>query len=199
MKKIAWVLMVFMTLSMTHLHGQDTEFRIGYLGGQVSHPGVRLGLGHLLLGKGMYKYDKEKDKNRTRMNQIMLQGDAGAYYHRRYHTGLRIGGGAAWRNIVARNSLFFEVSLSVGALATWIPGVYEVNANGDVGERQTDMRLHFAPEIAIATGGKFKQKDGSRPMGFYSRPSLMPVFPYFESGTMYFFLEAGLIIDLIFA
>lgn len=164
---------------------QGPRLRIAYLGGQITHPGITLGIDQVLFSK-----DQERSNGATVRKEWRYGLDLGVYYHQDLHTGIFITPQLEWLRTGNRGGQW-GFGLAAGYLRTFIPRVYEVDDAGNVSKRSLAGTDHgiLMPHLRFGKDLSWKKK---LPLEWYLQTNLMLQYPYFGGVNKYFLLEAGL-------
>ena len=188
MKK--WILSALCTLMMCSAEAQIKKafsYQVGYSGGMFLHPGLTLGA-DLCFG------EKVKDARNDRIirHDYLVGADVGAYYHKRYHTGVWGQGRIGWRRTkLHRNGHYRTVSLGIGYLGTFIANSYAVDDADNVRYRGAVGYGDFLLAPSIEWGADL-QKPFLGAEAWFIRPKVQLQFNYFQGPNKYFLFETGL-------
>lgn len=161
---------------------------VSYLGEMVTHPGLKLSFDYPLT-----QWERSKKGNsgveRSITKTVLLGPSIGAFYHRRYQTGLMVIPELKLKR-QNQNGGYFELGAGFGYMRTFIPNTFEVGEN-DVVSKTSAGHDYWAKNVFMTFGKEFK-RGRKRPMGYFIKPQFVYATPNFPKGVGYFMLEIGM-------
>jgi hypothetical protein len=173
------------TVRVTAVKRPASYLEIGYSGATIFHPGVTIGWGKPV----SFNYNE----NKGTMNEIVIGGQVGMYYHNNRHTGVYGGVVPQWTK-TSKKGFQYGFELPVGYLRTFIPGVYETDESGNINHLSFAGTNHFIISPAFRLGHHFKE---DFPVdAWFIKNRLMLMMPYPGGMTSQYFLEIGIVKNL---
>lgn len=188
MKKVAFTLLLHLSLISNSQFLNPQPFSISYYGEFITHPGLKIGLDYEI---------KHWEKNRTRkkkeslinQNSILLSPTIGFYSHRAYQTGLFILPEMCY-NREKLNGNFFQAGIGFGYMRTFLPDTYRLNELGEI------EKIHAGYNYFVSTGfvtfGRQIKAIKKLQLAVFTKPQVMYAAPNYLGGIFYFNLEIGL-------
>ena len=158
-----------------------------YFGETVTHPGLKIGVTYQLKFWDKTKTRKNGDK-RIIQRSIELSPGIGFFYHKDYQTGLFVLPEWSYSRKNAKGN-FLTAGIGVGYMRTFIPNVYDLNANGEI--ESIDAGYNYFLTNYSITFGKDLSVKKMIPISIYIKPQLMYALPNATNGISYFALELG--------
>ncbi len=158
-----------------------------YFGETVTHPGLKIGVTYQLKFWDKTKTRKNGDK-RIIQRSIELSPGIGFFYHKDYQTGLFVLPEWSYSRKNAKGN-FLTAGIGAGYMRTFIPNVYDLNANGEI--ESIDAGYNYFLTNYSITFGKDLSVKKMIPISIYIKPQLMYALPNATNGISYFALELG--------
>lgn len=172
---------IFM-LSTHFLQAQTERYSASYLGGYISHPGLKLSY-----DRPFKVQAKTTRKGKEIQSEWMYGASLGSYFHRRNHSSVQLLPHLGFLHTRA-SGFQFGASLGAGYQRTFIANSYQVSETNEVEKNLFSGQHLFAINPAIHIGKQLKDS----PLSWFIKPQLLLSAPYFEGMNTYLLVEAGL-------
>ena len=188
MKFLVWIGLIALPLYAC-AQQKSTSLQIGYLGGQITHPGINLGISQSFFEKSV-----TKNNGKTHRHEFRYGAKFGGFYHHNMHTGLLLAPEASWLLTKHKGSQI-GFNIASGYMRTFIPNTFSVDEGGNISRSSLtgNHRFIIMPSVRL---GKDLSKKRDLPIAWYIQPTLMWQYGGFNGTTKYFLVEAGITYQL---
>lgn len=183
------IFFVFSVGVMAQEDEKNFSLHWSYFGETITHPGTKIGVDYPLRTTKISKL-KKSGKTFDKQKQIIVGGNLGVFYQRRYNTSLFLNAEVGYRRIKKKGSKL-DFLFGVGYLKSFLnEDTYEVSDNGEVNRVRLAGQSSFLSSISVSFGKDFGFT-GSSPWGYHIKPSLYFQMPYGQVKLPHFVLECG--------